>query len=50
MGFLRNGEEEDEVQQRMKWGLFDRRIRRKLFRAAGIEKLDSIDQPDGDDE
>jgi len=49
VGFLRN-EEEDEVQQKMKWALFDRRIRRKLFRAAGVEDIDAVCGPGTDDD
>ena len=41
LGFL-TGDEEDTQQQRMKWGLLDRRIRRKLFRAAGVENLEEV--------
>ena len=40
-GFLK-GDEDDQAQQRMKWALFDRRILRKLFRAAGVENLDAV--------
>jgi nanoRNase/pAp phosphatase (c-di-AMP/oligoRNAs hydrolase) len=45
VGFL-TGDEDDPNQQAMKWALFDRRIRRKLFRAAGVEELDEICGPD----
>ncbi|HEX2204421.1 MAG TPA: bifunctional oligoribonuclease/PAP phosphatase NrnA [Longimicrobium sp.] len=41
MGFLK-GDDDDHEQQRMKWALFDRRIRRMLFKAAGIEDLDAV--------
>ena len=40
-GFL-TGDEDDGEQQRLKWQLYDRRIRRKLFRAAGVEDLDYV--------
>ncbi|HSU17173.1 bifunctional oligoribonuclease/PAP phosphatase NrnA [Longimicrobium sp.] len=40
-GFL-TGDEDDDEQQRLKWQLYDRRIRRKLFRAAGVEDLDYV--------
>jgi nanoRNase/pAp phosphatase (c-di-AMP/oligoRNAs hydrolase) len=40
-GFL-CGEDDDPEQQRMKWTLFDRRIRRKVFRAAGVTDLDDV--------
>lgn len=40
-GFL-TGDEQDDEQQRLKWQLYDRRIRRKLFRAAGVEDLDYV--------
>lgn len=36
------GDEEDETQQELKWRLYDRRIRRKLFRAAGVDDLDAV--------
>jgi nanoRNase/pAp phosphatase (c-di-AMP/oligoRNAs hydrolase) len=50
-GFL-TGDEDDEEQQRLKWQLYDRRIRRKLFRAAGVEDLDYVleRESDADDE
>jgi nanoRNase/pAp phosphatase (c-di-AMP/oligoRNAs hydrolase) len=41
VGFLQ-GDEDDDEQQRMKWALFDRRIRRMLFKAAGVEDLDEV--------
>jgi nanoRNase/pAp phosphatase (c-di-AMP/oligoRNAs hydrolase) len=40
-GFL-TGDEDDGEQQRLKWQLYDRRLRRKLFRAAGVEDLDYV--------
>jgi hypothetical protein len=40
-GFL-TGDDDDEQQQALKWQLYDRRIRRKLFRAAGVEDLDYV--------
>lgn len=36
VGFL-DGDEESEEEERMKWELFDRRIRRRIFDAAGID-------------
>ena len=36
VGFL-DAEDESEEEERMKWELFDRRIRRRIFDAAGIE-------------
>ncbi|HEX8361684.1 MAG TPA: hypothetical protein VF613_16325 [Longimicrobium sp.] len=41
IGFL-TGDSEDREQQRLKWALFDRRIRRKIFEAAGVEDLDEV--------
>lgn len=41
VGFL-TGDEDDGEQRRMKWALFDRRIRRRLFKAAGVE-VEEID-------
>jgi nanoRNase/pAp phosphatase (c-di-AMP/oligoRNAs hydrolase) len=41
VGFL-TGDSEDREQQRLKWALFDRRIRRKIFEAAGVEDLDEV--------
>ncbi|HEX8690814.1 MAG TPA: bifunctional oligoribonuclease/PAP phosphatase NrnA [Longimicrobium sp.] len=49
LGFLK-GDGDDAEQRQMKWALFDRRIRRKLFRAAGVENLDEVCEPDGDDD
>jgi len=46
-GFL-TGDEDDEEQQRLKWQLYDRRIRRKLFRAAGVEDLDYVLERESD--
>lgn len=40
-GFL-TGDEDDDEQQKLKWQLYDRRIRRMLFRAAGVEDLDYV--------
>jgi nanoRNase/pAp phosphatase (c-di-AMP/oligoRNAs hydrolase) len=48
VGFL-TGDEDDDEQQRLKWALFDRRIRRKLFRAAGVDDLDEACGPGDDD-
>lgn len=48
MGFLK-GDDDDDEQQRMKWALFDRRIRRMLFKAAGVEDLDEVCGVDGDE-
>lgn len=44
VGFLA-GEEEDRSEQALKWSLFERRIRRKLFRAAGLEDVVEDDDP-----
>ena len=41
VGFL-TGDDDDDEQQRLKWALFDRRIRRKVFEAAGVEDLDDV--------
>ncbi len=41
IGFL-TGDSDDREQQRLKWALFDRRIRRKIFEAAGVEDLDEV--------
>ncbi|HYH82977.1 MAG TPA: bifunctional oligoribonuclease/PAP phosphatase NrnA [Longimicrobium sp.] len=46
-GFL-TGDEDDTEQRRLKWQLYDRRIRRKLFRAAGVEDLDYVLERAGD--
>jgi len=48
-GFL-TGDDDDEQQQELKWQLYDRRIRRKLFRAAGVEDLDYVLERAGDAE
>ncbi len=47
VGFL-TGEDDDPEQQRMKWLLYDRRIRRKIFRAAGVEDLDDVCEDEED--
>jgi nanoRNase/pAp phosphatase (c-di-AMP/oligoRNAs hydrolase) len=46
-GFL-TGDEDDDEQQRLKWQLYDRRIRRKLFRAAGVDDLDYVLERESD--
>lgn len=43
-GFL-TGDEEDDQQQTLKWQLYDRRVRRMLFRAAGVDDLDAVSDP-----
>lgn len=48
VGFLK-GDEDDPEQQALKWALFDRRIRRKLFREAGVEELDEVCGAEYDD-
>jgi nanoRNase/pAp phosphatase (c-di-AMP/oligoRNAs hydrolase) len=48
-GFL-TGDEDDDEQQRLKWQLYDRRIRRKLFHAAGVEDLDYVLERESDAE
>ncbi|HEX8394422.1 MAG TPA: hypothetical protein VF665_18900, partial [Longimicrobium sp.] len=48
IGFLK-GDEDDPEQQALKWALFDRRIRRKLFREAGVEELDEVCGVDPDE-
>lgn len=48
-GFLA-GDAEDEDQQRLKWQLYDRRLRRMLFRAAGVEELDDVLEPQVDED
>ncbi|HEX2210960.1 MAG TPA: bifunctional oligoribonuclease/PAP phosphatase NrnA [Longimicrobium sp.] len=46
LGFLK-GDEDDPVGQNLKWSLYDRRVRRKLFREAGVDDLDDVcDPPD----
>ena len=39
-GFL-TGDEEDAEQRRLKWQLYDRRVRRMLFEAAGVDDVDA---------
>ena len=48
-GFL-SGDEEDPQQRKLKWQLYDRRLRRMLFRAAGVEDLDHVLEPNVDDD
>jgi nanoRNase/pAp phosphatase (c-di-AMP/oligoRNAs hydrolase) len=48
LGFLK-GDEDDPEQQELKWELYDRRVRRKLFRQAGVEELDEVCGPEPDD-
>lgn len=43
-GFL-TGDEEDAEQRKLKWQLYDRRLRRMLFRAAGVDELDDVLEP-----
>jgi nanoRNase/pAp phosphatase (c-di-AMP/oligoRNAs hydrolase) len=45
VGFLK-GDEGDGEQGRLKWTLFDRRIRRRVFRQAGVEDLDALCPPE----
>lgn len=44
VGFLA-GDDDDRGEQAMKWSLFERRIRRRLFRAAGLEDVAEDDDP-----
>lgn len=48
LGFLK-GEEDDPEGQELKWALYDRRVRRKLFREAGVEDLDDVCGPEDPD-
>ena len=48
-GFLA-GDEEDAEQRKLKWQLYDRRLRRMLFRAAGADDLDDVLEPQVDEE
>jgi nanoRNase/pAp phosphatase (c-di-AMP/oligoRNAs hydrolase) len=48
-GFLA-GDEEDPEQRKLKWQLYDRRLRRMLFRAAGVDDLDEVLEPRVDDD
>src|SRR6185436_19304793 len=48
-GFLA-GDEEDPEQRKLKWKLYDRRLRRMLFRAAGVDDLDEILEPHVDED
>ena len=48
-GFL-SGDEEDPQQRKLKWQLYDRRLRRMLFRAAGVDDLDHVLEPHVDDD
>jgi nanoRNase/pAp phosphatase (c-di-AMP/oligoRNAs hydrolase) len=45
VGFLA-GDPDDDEEREMKWELFNRRIRYKLFCAAGID-LEQVCEPDG---
>ncbi len=47
VGFLA-GDDDDRNAQAMKWTLFERRIRRRLFRAAGLEDVVEDDDPVSD--
>ena len=46
LGFLGGGAD-DREQADMKWVLFDRQIRRKLFAAAGVEEEELVEKPGG---
>jgi nanoRNase/pAp phosphatase (c-di-AMP/oligoRNAs hydrolase) len=48
-GFLA-GDEEDPPQRKLKWQLYDRRLRRMLFRAAGVDDLDDVLDPGVDED
>lgn len=48
-GFLA-GDQEDDEQRKLKWQLYDRRLRRMLFRAAGVDELDEILEPRVEDD
>lgn len=48
LGFLK-GDEDDPVGQELKWSLYDRRVRRKLFREAGVDELSEVCEPPKDD-
>src|SRR5215210_3126552 len=48
-GFLA-GDEEDPQQRKLKWQLYDRRLRRMLFRAAGVDDLDQVIEPHVDED
>jgi len=48
-GFLA-GDEEDPQQRKLKWQLYDRRLRRMLFRAAGVDDLDEVLEPRVDED
>lgn len=47
LGFLK-GDGDDPEGQEIKWELYDRRIRRKLFRAVGVDDADAACGPDAD--
>ncbi|HYW14006.1 MAG TPA: bifunctional oligoribonuclease/PAP phosphatase NrnA [Longimicrobium sp.] len=47
LGFLK-GDEDDPEGQHIKWLLYDRRIRRKLFKEVGVDELDEVCGPDPD--
>lgn len=47
LGFLK-GDEDDPEGQEIKWALYDRRIRRKLFRQLGVDDLDEVCGADPD--
>jgi nanoRNase/pAp phosphatase (c-di-AMP/oligoRNAs hydrolase) len=44
LGFL-TGDVEDDQQRRLKWQLYDRKLRRTLFRAAGVNDVDDMPEP-----
>jgi nanoRNase/pAp phosphatase (c-di-AMP/oligoRNAs hydrolase) len=48
-GFLA-GDEDDLEQRKLKWQLYDRRLRRMLFRAAGVDDLEHVVEPHVDDD
>jgi nanoRNase/pAp phosphatase (c-di-AMP/oligoRNAs hydrolase) len=48
LGFLK-GDEDDPVGQELKWALYDRRVRRKIFREAGVEELSEVCGAECDD-
>jgi nanoRNase/pAp phosphatase (c-di-AMP/oligoRNAs hydrolase) len=48
LGFLK-GDEDDPEGQEIKWALYDRRIRRKLFREIGVDELDEVCGPESEE-
>jgi nanoRNase/pAp phosphatase (c-di-AMP/oligoRNAs hydrolase) len=49
LGFLK-GADDDPAQELLQWRLYDRRIRRKIFREVGVDDLDGVCGKEGEED